>query len=233
MFKKNDLPEEPQPEYREECYICHRPKQMCLCDSIKQFSTNMRFVILMHDKEAKDQRTGTGRLAHLCLENSELLVGVDFTENKRVNELIKDPAYVPYVLYPGPSAVNFSMLEQNGFTAGKTILIFVIDGTWRTAKSIINKSKNIQLLPRISFSGSYISQFKIKKQPKDYCVSTIEAIYYLCREAESAGYEKLSGSETALMTVFKKMVDIQLSYSSRFHKRREDNKKKTDKRDPA
>ena len=173
----------------------------------------MRFVILMHSKEARKQRTGTARLAKLSLKNAELLIGTDFTRNDRVNSLIKDPSYNPFVLYPGPKAVNFKTLGNDILKPqGKTLLIFVVDGTWACAKRLLGKSQNIRALPRISFSRSYISQFAIKKQPREHCVSTIEAIYHLCEEAEEAGYENLNAQRETLMVVLKKLVDTQLNY---------------------
>ena len=173
----------------------------------------MRFVILMHTKEAKKQKTGTARLAKLCLTNAELLIGTDFTCNDRVNSLLRDPSYSPFVLYPGPKAVNFKTLGDDLLKPeGKTLLIFVIDGTWACAKSLLNRSQNIRALPRLSFSRSYSSQFAIKKQPREHCVSTIEAIYYLCEEAEEAGYENLNAQNQILMVLFKKLVDTQINY---------------------
>ena len=197
---------------REECYACYRAKTNCLCGSVKSFATRMRFVILMHTKEAKRQKLGTARLAKLCLKNAELLIGTDFTRDERVSTLLRDPSYSPFVLYPGPKAVNFKTLEKDLLPEGKTLLVFVIDGTWACARRLLNRSKNIRALPRLSFSGSYFSQIVIKKQPREHCVSTIEAIYYLCEEAEQAGYESLEGQNEALMVVFKKLVDTQIDY---------------------
>lgn len=213
MFKKTDPSNEAQSANREECYSCYRAKKNCLCGSIKPFSTKMRFVILMHTKEARRQKTGTARLAKLCLKNSELLIGTDFTLDERVNSLLRDPAYIPFVLYPGPKAVNFKTLGKEPLPEGKTLLIFVIDGTWNCAQRLLFRSKNVGALPRLSFSRSYVSQFAIKKQPMEHCVSTIEALYYLCGEAEEAGYEKLEARSGNLMEVFKKLVESQLNYS--------------------
>ena len=170
-------------------------------------------MILMHTKEARRQKTGTARLAKLCLTNAELLIGTDFTRNDRVNFLLRDSAYIPFILYPGPKAVNLKTLGNDLLKPeGKTLLIFVLDGTWTCAKRLLNKSQNIRALPRLSFSRSYISQFAIKKQPGEHCVSTIEAIYYLCEEAQEAGYENLNVQNENLMVVFKKLVDTQIDY---------------------
>ncbi|MDO8803133.1 MAG: tRNA-uridine aminocarboxypropyltransferase [Elusimicrobiota bacterium] len=212
MLKRIDSSKEVRADNREECYACYRAKKNCLCDSIKPFATRMRFVILMHTKEAKKQKTGTARLAKLCLTNAELLIGTDFTRNERVNSLLRDPSYSPFVLYPGPKAVNFKTPGYDLATEGKTLLIFVIDGTWECARRLLNRSRNIRALPRLSFSRGYSSQFAIKKQPLEHCISTIEAIYYLCKEAEEAGYESLNAQSENLMAVFKKLVDSQMNY---------------------
>ncbi|MDT8286437.1 MAG: tRNA-uridine aminocarboxypropyltransferase [Elusimicrobiales bacterium] len=210
---------------REECYVCFRAKKNCLCGSVKPFATRMRFVILMHTKEARKQRTGTARLAWMCLENAELFIGTEFARDERVNSLLRDPAYAPFVLYPGPTAVNFKGMDRAALPEGKVPLVFVIDGTWNTARTLLNKSPNVKVLPRLSFAGNYVSRFAIKRQPKPHCVSTIEAIYHLCREAEDAGYEKLGAAPGVLMEILRKLVDIQLLHSRRHHHRREDNKK--------
>ena len=221
MIKRTETPAA-QPAHREECYPCRRPKMNCLCGSAKPFATRMRFIILMHTKEAHKQRTGTARLAKLCLKNAELIIGTDFTHNERINSLIQDPAYSPFVLYPGPAAASFKTLGKEQLPAGKTLLVFVIDGTWRGAQRVLRKSHNVRALPRLSFSRGYSSQFIIKKQPLAHCVSTIEAIYYLCKEGQEAGYEKLKGQEEILMSIFKELVDTQLGYQKGKGRRREE-----------
>lgn len=225
MLKRTEPSNEAAPEHRGECYACRRPRKHCLCGIVRTFGTRMRFVILMHDKEAHKQRTGTARIARMCLENAELMVGKDFTRNERVNALIKDPAYSPFVLYPGPAAVNFKTMGKDAVAQGRTLLVFVIDGTWRGAQTVLKKSPNVRALPRLSFHGSYVSQFKIKKQPMEHCVSTIEAIYYLCKEAEEAGYEKLDGRSGVLLDIFRELVDTQLGYQKGKRRRREENRK--------
>ena len=225
MAMKTDQINEVRAAHREQCYACRRAKVNCLCGSIKPFATRMRIVILMHYEEARAQKTGTARLAKLCLTNAELLIGTDFTRDERVNALLQDPAYAPFVLYPGTDAVNFKTSGRGLFPEGKTPLVFVVDGTWRSAGQLLKHSQNIRALPRLSFSGGYVSRFAIKKQPMRHCVSTIEAVYYLCKEAEEAGYEKLNAQSEVLMELLKKLVDTQLYYKKVKGRRREENKK--------
>lgn len=65
---------------RDFCYKCFRPKDSCVCEVLKPFDPGIKFVFLMHPKEAKRQRTGTGRIAHAGLIDSEIIMGIDFTK---------------------------------------------------------------------------------------------------------------------------------------------------------
>ena len=85
----------------EMCYNCFKPKSACLCSYTKEIDPGIKFVLLMHQKEAKRQRTGTGHIAKISLKDSEILVGFEFEHNKRLQELLHDPQYFPVMMYPG------------------------------------------------------------------------------------------------------------------------------------
>ena len=144
----------------------------------------------MHPKEAKKQRTGTGRLSHLCLPQSEILVGIDFTNNEHLNSLINDPKYQAFLMYPGEDALTASspkmreLLCPKSQAKKKIPLIIIIDSTWFCSKKMIKQSKNLHTLPKLSFSGSYKSIFTFKTEPEEYCISTIESCYYMIKEMQ-------------------------------------------------
>ncbi len=164
----------------------------------------------MHPKEAKQQRTGTGRLASLSLPESEIIMGVDFTENPRVNQLLSDPSYYPVVLYPAPDAWNS---KKEGFSQaiqGKKLLVFIVDATWACAKKMVKLSQNLKPVPKFSFTGTYKSIFTFKREPKEYCVSTIESCYYLIKELQDSGIEDKAVNPEPLLDVFKRMILFQI-----------------------
>lgn len=191
------------------CLKCLRKKSACLCSYIRPIDCGIKIVFLQHQKEAKHQKTGTGRLSYLCLESSELIVGVDFSQNKRVNELLQDTKYLPFVLYPAPNALTAKSPDLPKLLQKKTLLVFVIDGTWFCAKKIMQKSINLQPLPTLSFYGSYKSLFTFKREPRIDFISTIESCYYLIKELQDQHLSKTC-DPAPLMTVFKKMVLFQL-----------------------
>ncbi len=158
---------------RARCYSCYRPLSSCMCKHVNPIETKTKFVILMHPKEFQKVKNGTGHLTHLSLPNSELYVGVDFREDARINALIDDCENLCYVLYPDANSHNLN--EQKIERAGRQVVIFIIDATWSTAQKLLKVSTNLQALPKLSFTHTKSSQFQIKQQPEDYCLSTIES----------------------------------------------------------
>src|SRR4051812_15968398 len=121
---------------RTTCYRCFWPQPLCWCSSITPMPTRTRFVFLMHPKEFKHEKAATGRLTHLCLPNSEIVCGVSFDEDERVQELIRARGNLAVLLHPGREAINLSVAEGEtspGFAAlkhqltARTLVVFVVD----------------------------------------------------------------------------------------------------------
>ena len=197
---------------RETCFRCFRAQKSCLCKNIKPFPTNAHFVILMHPKEARKGRNGTGRLAELCLENARIEVGIDFTQHPVVNALLNNPAFFPLLLYPGIRSINLSVKGcLPSLREEKKFLFFIVDGTWSLAKKIITRSKNLHSLPRVSLTPENPSRFIIKKQPTACCLSTIEALYTLLMHLEKKDLETLRGRHRILIEACDRLVTYQLT----------------------
>ncbi|EQC51989.1 tRNA-uridine aminocarboxypropyltransferase [Bacteriovorax sp. DB6_IX] len=201
---------------RKKCYTCYRPGKFCVCEYLKPVTLNSKVVILIHPMEAKKEKLGTGRITKASLTNSEIIMGIDFTNDSRVNSLINDPQYIPMVLYPGEDALNITTAQESEVSHLKerTPLIFVIDGTWPCAKKMMTLSKNINTLPRISFSTDRISQFLIKHQPHKLALSTIESVHVLIQDLAKKGIEELNGDEDAMIETFKAMVKKQIEIAT-------------------
>ena len=195
---------------RKSCYKCFRPKETCLCKYLKPFDPGIKFVFLMHPKEAKRQRTGTGRVASAGLIDSEILVGIDFTKNERLCALLSDPQYYPVLLYPDENAWNSKKEGFKEAVGNKKLLAIIIDSTWFCSKKMIRLSSNIMALPKLSFSNKYKSIFTFKKEPSEECVSTIETCYYLIREMQEAGIADKNANPECLMDAFKELIKMQL-----------------------
>jgi DTW domain-containing protein YfiP len=196
--------------HREMCYRCFWPKAFCWCDSITPIDTCTKIVLLMHPKEFKDEKNNTGRFTHLCLKNSEIHMGCAFDDHKQVQALIHDPQYFPVLLYPSRSAINLSEKGVSGlFPDDKQLLVFLLDGTWRTARKMFNLSKSLQTLPHIMFTTKEKSRYVIKKQPEEHCLSTLEATHELLLALENTGLDHYDRPDQ-MINLFNRMQQFQI-----------------------
>ena len=163
----------------------------------------------MHTHEFKKIKNGTGHFTHLSLENSELYVDVSFKDHHAVNALLNDSNNNCYVLYPGEDSIvlNDNPLPSND----KNSVIFLIDSTWHNAKKLLRDSPNIQALPKVSFTHTKNSEFKIKEQPMDLCLSTMESTLCVLELLNLSKAEHLKETELdGFLEPFRKMVEYQV-----------------------
>lgn len=204
------------PKYRNLCTTCIQPEFSCYCPHVQSFNPQISFVVLIHPIEVR-RRIATGRMSHLCLQGSHLIMGQDYTQNDEVNQLIADPEYHSVILYPGVGSENLTPMSQEQrsdlFPKNKKLRIFVIDGTWATAKKMTRQSHNLLALPRICFSPDKPSTFRVRKQPNSNCYSTIEAIHQTIElVGDSQGFATASRTHDRLLNVFDAMVERQLEF---------------------
>lgn len=201
----------------ERCFKCFKPKSVCLCKYGKNLDTGIKFVFLMHPKEFRRQRTGTGYLSHLCLKDSEVIVGLDFLQNKRLSQLLANPQYFPVLMYPGQDAITAKSIGQKLNSKGgagnydKKLLILILDATWFCSKKMLQHNPFLLELPKLSFEGSYQSIFTFKREPSPECISTIECCYYIIKEFQAEGFVDKALDPEPLMNIFKAMIKLQLT----------------------
>jgi DTW domain-containing protein YfiP len=180
--------------------------------------TRSRIVLLMHPKEYRRQKTGTGRMACLHLARGEILPGIAFDDNPRFRALADDPENFPVLLYPSPGSINLSSADFAGgpggerFAAelgGRRLVVFLVDSTWRCSHAVLRESPALMRLPRLQFQPRELSRWIIKRQPHDYCLSTIEAIHELLCALEAAGLESYP-DKGRLLAAFAAMQEYQL-----------------------
>jgi len=195
-----------EPEYRAYCTRCLRAGSVCLCAGIRPFRTFFDVVLLQHPKERKNS-IGTARFTHLTLEGSRLVAGAEFDADPAVNAILDDPGNYAVTLFPGEIASNIAE-DRDGFLATvpprRRLVIFVIDGTWSQARGMLRKSARLAALPRVSFSIDRPSQYKVRRQPREFCLSTVEATARLVKLLDPAA------PADSLLETFARMVDAQL-----------------------
>lgn len=200
--------------YRDQCFRCLRAASVCTCAHLQPFAPRFSVVLLQHPKERKNS-IGTARTTHLCIANSRLIAGVEFDGNPEVETLLDDPANACHVLFPGPTSIEVDRLGTEPLSSpalalgDRRLVVFVIDGTWAQAKGMLRKSSRLGALPRVSFQPSRPSNYRVRKQPSRYCLSTIEATHRLVEILDP------QVNPAILLELFDRMVEQQVSFASR------------------
>lgn len=199
----------PLPLERGLCLRCLKPPTTCYCKEVCSIQPFFQLILLQHPLERR-KAIGTARMTHLCIENSKLILGTDFDQNNEVNRLLLNEKNHCIVLYPGQNSLNISTQTpeetRKGFPPDKKLVIFVIDGTWHCAKKMLYRSRLLSQLPQICFSLDKKSEYKIRKQPDSYCLSTIEAVHHIIEVLDP------TINPDSLLDIFRNMVKNQIRF---------------------
>ena len=187
---------------RPSCRDCGRARVTCVCDRITRLPTRTRILLLQHPRERR-VAIGTARMAHLALPSSRLRVGVDFTDDPEVRAVLTG-ASPAYVLFPGPGAAPVEHLPRD-----RAITLIVMDGTWWQARKLLKLNPAIAALPRVAFRPRTPSAYLIRREPADFCVSTIEALAEALTVLEPEG-----GPFARLLDPFRAMVERQQRFEA-------------------
>ncbi len=196
--------------FRSVCERCRRPTVVCYCAHIPTLPTRTKIVVLQHPRE---RRIGisTAHMAHLALPNSILRVAYDFARDPVIQSILTEPspAFVA-VLFPGPNARDIATLAPE-----QPMTLIVMDGTWSQARSLLKNNPALAALPRVAFTPRKPSDYRIRHQPAELCVSTIEALAEALAILEPPGL-----SFERLLDPFHAMVQQQERFATEVNARR-------------
>lgn len=188
----------PFDEPREECLRCDKPMRQCVCASIPRVDNRTRIVVLQHPRE-RAHPLGTARFIELGLAASEVHVTRGLDASHVAQRL---PAGRTALLYPSPSSVLLDDLPPGE----RPEALVLLDGTWPHAKTLYRANPWLGALPHVRLAPAEPSRYRIRKEPRVECVSTLEAALHALAALEPA----LSG-RAALLAAFDGMIDAQIA----------------------
>lgn len=186
-------------QWRPFCYRCWRTRILCLCNHVRVVENPVEILFLQHPNERK-MPFNTARLAHLSLSKSRLVHGIEFDGSWAMRELLQRRDKVG-ILFPSPAAKELRDAPSDLET------LVVIDGTWREAKKMIHLSPILREFPHYAFVPEKPSNYRIRKEPKDEFISTIEATVAALRILD-----RDPGKYGELLELFDRMVDRQIDF---------------------
>jgi DTW domain-containing protein YfiP len=131
---------------RKTCPNCQRPLPVCYCSALVQVANTTKVLILQPPPEQKHP-FNTGRMAHLCLSNSELIVAETLPAAKLASILNTPSA----LLYPPlawlPNTPKIQPLANESANYSNIQQLIVIDATWNKSKKILHLHPALQKSP--------------------------------------------------------------------------------------
>jgi DTW domain-containing protein YfiP len=179
--------------YRTNCYRCFKPEVACICDSIEQVLNRTGIIILQHPRE-RFHPIGTARIARLALAKVRVEPCAPWSDGSVIQSKLPPQTAL---LYPAPGARNLATLS----VAERPRHLVLLDGTWFHAKKMYDAHGWLQTLPHVSLTPSEPSRYRLRREPKQSYVATIEAVACALRllEPETAGLDGLLRTFTAMI----------------------------------
>lgn len=177
------------------CYRCHKPAVVCICAGLQQVRNRTGIIVLQHPQE-RFHPIGTVRFARLGLENARVIV----------DEPARPPLTLPPrtgLLFPSPEARDLADVPPEARPGH----LLVLDGTWPQARGLYRRNPWLGRLPHFR-APPREGQYRIRREPHAYGLSTIEAIVAALEvlEPDTAGLGQL-------LEAFSRMIDRQIEYA--------------------
>ncbi|MBI4956866.1 MAG: DTW domain-containing protein [Myxococcales bacterium] len=182
------------------CYRCHKAQSLCVCGYVERVANRTEIYLVQHPRE-RFHPLGTARFVALGLERATIV--------RSDTHAAEPPAAIARgaaLLYPEPGGALLGSLAP----AERPATLVVIDGTWAQARTIYRDCQWLHALPRFRLAPSTPSRYRLRREPRAECLSTIEAIVDAlgALEPETAGLDGLLGA-------FERMIDDQLGMIAR------------------
>lgn len=152
--------------YRERCYTCFRPVHACFCSEIPSIRNKTGIIILQHVKE-RFHAFNTARIVRAALQNCQLIVD----QTPALAQLELPITANTGVLYPGTD----SQLLSETRPSERPEELIILDGTWHHARTFMKQIPWLQSLKRFCLKPASPSTYRIRKEPTETAVSTLEA----------------------------------------------------------
>ncbi|XP_071757864.1 tRNA-uridine aminocarboxypropyltransferase 2 [Centroberyx gerrardi] len=212
-------------ERRPTCVRCRRPQKVCLCPFLPLHPLEVSTCLYIVQHPAEESRVlRTVPLLAACLPPGKcnVLVGRRFNEEKHPDLAAVCRDSRTLILYPGPKAQNLEELAQNqGGQEDQEVdavrhNIIIIDGTWSQAKYMFLRNSLLHLPKQVQLSKALSSQYVIRTQPSNICLSTLE-----CAAVALSILERDDDIQEVLLRPLRALCSFQLQHGAQVHHSKE------------
>jgi DTW domain-containing protein len=191
------------------CPRCHLHRALCLCSEVTPTMTTHRLLLVVHRGEAQKPTT-TGTLATLVLPHSATVV-VDGKGGPAVDHSVGVDPGDSVLLFPADDA---RPLEDVVATRTRPLTLVVPDGTWAEAQKMRRRVPGLAALPCVSLPPGPPTTYRLRSEPKEGGLATLEAIARAFKILEG---ERGEAVEAALLSTFERFVERTLWMRGALH----------------
>jgi DTW domain-containing protein YfiP len=192
------------------CYRCFKSADTCICALIKQVDNRTGVFVVQHVRE-RNHPIGTERFLRLGLGKFDIAVCTpsDPPSMQRAIERLPSGAAL---LYPSADAAELD-------PASPPEHLVIVDATWGHAKTLIRDAPWLTSLPRVRLNPTAPSDYRIRREPRVECLSSLEATIAALKilEPDTVGFDEL-------LLAFRTMIDQQITYWPRGRSQSSDGK---------
>jgi DTW domain-containing protein len=172
----------------------------CICALVPTLHTRTQLALVVHYREAR-KPTNTGLLAARALANSR--VGIVGDRDRPLALPIVESGKRGALLFPADDAVPIEDVEID--------TLVVPDGNWRQAGKFRARVPGLAELPCVRLPDVPHTRYRLRAEPREGGLATIEAIAY--------AFRVLEGDDVAdqLLAIFDAMVETTLRARGRSH----------------
>lgn len=180
------------------CPECRLAVSHCLCAWRPQVEARSGVSLLMHDVEAL-KPSNTGWLIADVVRDTSAFGWSRVEVDQRLLELLDDPQWQPYLVFPGEYAAPERVVSEVCTTEGKRPLFVLLDATWSEARKMFRKSPYLDRFPVLSLQPEQISRYRLRRSKRDdhFCTAEVAA---MCLEL--AGDGRAAEALNAYLDVF-------------------------------
>jgi DTW domain-containing protein YfiP len=180
---------------RKFCSSCERPIKTCLCDAITRLNCNYQLIILQDPKEAKHALSSAPILAK-SIQSARLVIGELFNPIELLGDDWKENTLL---VFPSEKSLTNEQAVKKHFK-----YLILLDGTWRKVARLIHLNPWLVDLPCIAINPSSVSEYQIRKSPRDDGLSTIEAAVHILNALHP------DKDFSPILNAFRKMIQYQI-----------------------
>lgn len=155
------------------CVRCRVRDSHCLCAWLPQVEAHSAVCLIMHDIEPL-KPSNTGWLIADVVADTHAFGWQRTAVEPALIELLADPQYQPFVVFPGEYAAPERVVETVQVDTGKRPLFILLDATWTEARKMFRKSAYLNRLPVLSLQAEVLSRYRLRRSTRSEHLCTAE-----------------------------------------------------------